>query len=475
MAGGTRSDDDAALADDGTPVAAAQAFATLGTTATAATGEQLGVWQLAWPTIVSNLLISAVGFIDIKIVGALGAPAVAAITTGTRVFFVIQAVLMAITAGTTALVARAWGAGDHDEAARVTWMSLWLCAGIGLVLTLAGMAYADTIAGVFRLEPETVALAATFIRWLSAFNVAFALYAVLNTALRAAGDAVTPLCIGALTNVVSVSAAYSLVYGKFGMPALGVAGAAIGNGTAFLVGAVLITALWLRGSLLVGTGRAGALRLDRVRRIVHIGYPAGLEQLASQGGYVAFLWIIALYGTAPYAAYGIGVNILSFSFVVGFGFSIAASTLVGQHLGARDPDGATRQGWRAMGLSIAVMLAFGGLIVGAAEPIAAFLIDDSEVIRLTVAFIHVLGSVQALMAIEFSLGGALRGAGDTRFPFLTALVGLFGVRVALAAFFVWRGLSAEWVFSALIADYIVKATMLTLRFRTGRWKTVIPW
>jgi putative MATE family efflux protein len=252
-----------------------------------------------------------------------------------------------------------------------------------------------------------------------------------------------------------------------------VAGAALGNGSAFLVGALVIGTLWLRGRLVVGTGGAGALRWERVRRVLRIGYPAALEQVAWQGGFIAFLWIIALYGTAAYAAYGIGVNILSFSFVVGFGFSIAASTLVGQHLGAHDPEGAARRGWRAMRLSIAVMLLFGTLIVAFARPIATFLIDDAEVIRLTVAFIYMLGSVQALMAIEFSLAGALRGAGDTHFPFVTVLVGLFGVRIALAAGFVWLGLSAEWVFSAVIADYIVKATMLTLRFRGDRWKVAV--
>src|SRR6266516_3095661 len=192
-----------------------------------------------------------------------------------------------------------------------------------------------------------------------------------------------------------------------------------------------------------------------------------------QGGFVAFLWVIALYGTAPYAAYGIGVNLLSFSFVVGFGFSVAASTVVGQRLGARDPEGATRGGWRAMRLAIGVMLVFGACITAAARPLATFLIDDREVVRLTVAFIYVLGSVQALMAIEFSLAGALRGAGDTRFPFVTVLVGLFGVRFTLAALFAWRGLRVEWVFAALIADYLVKATMFTLRFRSRRWVSVI--
>jgi putative MATE family efflux protein len=436
-------------------------------------GRRPGIWQLAWPTIISNLLYSTAGFIDIKIVGALGAGAVAALTTGLRIFFTVQAVLIAITIGTTALVARAWGAGDRDEAARVTRMSLTLSVALSLVLSAVAVTGADVFAGVFRLEPETVALASTFTRWLSVFYAALAVNLTLGSALRAAGDVVTPLWVGALTNVVSVFFAYGLVYGKLGMPALGVAGAAIGNGAGWIAGMLVLGTLWLRGRLRLGTGSASAVSWERMWRLVEIGYPAALEQITWQSGFVVFLWIIALHGTAPYAAYGIGTNILSFSFVVGYGFSIAAATLVGQHLGAGDPAGAVCGGWRACGLAVAVMLGFAVLIVSAAEPMARFLIDDPEVIRLTVAFVRLLGVAQPLMAMEFALGGALRGAGDTRFPFYAVLVGLFGVRVTLASFFTWLGLPVEWAFSALIADYMVKATILTLRFRSGRWQRAI--
>jgi putative MATE family efflux protein len=280
-----------------------------------------------------------------------------------------------------------------------------------------------------------------------------------------------PFAIALLTAWVAVIAlAYTLVYGKLGLPALGVAGAALAGGIAFAVGALTLTALWMRGRLLLrrSGGVAEAFRGGRLRRIVDIGYPAGIEQVIWQGGFVAFLWIVSLYGTGAYAAYGIGVSLLSFSFVIGFGFSIAASTLVGQSLGAGDPAGATRAGWRAMRLSIAAMTTFGFAIVLAARPLARLMIDDAAVVDLTVTFIYVLGSVQPLMAIEAALGGALRGAGDTRFPLFTVFAGLMGARVPLAALFAWRGWPVEWIYAALIADYVVKALLLTGRFRSGR-------
>jgi putative MATE family efflux protein len=434
-----------------------------------------GIWQLAWPAITANLLASLVGIVDMKIVGALGAPAVAAVTTGNRIFFILQALLMAVTAGTTALVARAWGAGDRDEAERVARASLWLCMGIALAMSALALAIPHRLAGVFRVDPEAVELAAVFIRWQAPFQVAVGVFFALGAALRAAGDTRTPLWIGALGNVVNVLLAYTLVYGKLGMPALGVAGAALAGGIAFGVGAVVLVAMWMRGRLLLrrSGGVAEAFAGGRLRRIVDIGYPAGIEQVVWQGGFVAFLWIVSLYGTGAYAAYGIGVSLLSFSFVIGFGFSIAASTLVGQSLGARDPAGATRAGWRAMRLSMAAMTAFGLAIVLAARPLARLMIDDDEVVDLTVTFIYVLGSVQPLMALEAALGGSLRGAGDTRFPLFAVFSGLMGARVPLAALFAFRGWAVEWIYAALIADYVVKAVLLTARFRSGRWQRAV--
>ncbi len=440
------------------------------------TGTTRRIWTLAWPAIATNFLHSVVGFVDIKIVGSLGADAVAAVSTGHRIFFILQGVLMAVTAGTTALVARAWGAGNHAEGERVTRASLWLCMLFALVLTAPGVLFAEQIASLFQgLAPETQAQAAAFIRMLSWFNVAFAINIVLGTALRAAGDTKTPLLIAIATNVVNVALLYTLVFGAFGAPALGVLGAALANGLAFAFGAVLIGALWIGRRLIVGWGpRGGDFEGSRVRQILHIGYPSGLEQFVFQGGLVAFLLIVARFGEAPYAAYSIGVNILSFSFLVGFGFSIAASTLVGQNLGADDPVAAERSGWRAMAMSIGVMVVFGAAIIAFAEPLARFLIDDDEVVRLTVVFIWILGSVQGLMGIEFALSGALRGAGDTRFPLAIVFAGFFLGRIPLALLALALQFSVEWIFAALLLDYVIKAVGLVTRFRGGRWKTIVP-
>lgn len=431
-----------------------------------------GLLKLAWPAVVSNLLMSVVGIVDIKIVGSLGAEAVAAVTTGHRIFFVTLGILMALTAGTTAMVARAWGAEDPDEAGRVTRASLVLGLVLAVVMAIPCMLFADQLVGVFKLDAATLADAASFIRTICFFNLAFAVAMVIGSAMRAAGDTITPLWIGAFTNVVNVFLVYGMVFGRFGFPEMGVRGAALASGLAYTAGAVISLVMWLKGWLRIGVGSGVALTKRRVLQLFRIGLPAGVEQLIFQVGFVAFMYVVSFYGTAPYAAYGIGVQLLSLSFVVGFGFAIAASTHVGQRLGAGDPEGAARSGWRAMWLSIASMTAIGAIVIATANYTASLMIDDPEVIRLTVVFIYILGAVQPLMAIEAALGGALRGAGDTRFPMLTTLCGLVLVRGSVAALGAYLGLSVEWIFAALIADYIVKASMLVWRFKRDRWKSI---
>ena len=434
-----------------------------------------GIWQLAFPSVLGNLSYSVVAMVQTKFVGELGAGALAAVGAGQRVFFAMQAILMAVSAGTTALVARAWGAGDYREASRVTMASLVLAGVFSLVVMVLGVLYARPVAGVFGLDPATLDLAAENIRMLSWFNVAFAVTFILSAALRASGDAWSPLWIGSGVNLINVPLLYAFVFGLYGFPELGVAGAAAAAGVSFTLGGALLLGLWMMQKFRIRHVSGGWWRRERLRRLLHIGYPAAFEQVVFQCGFFVFLILIGnFYGTEAFAAYNVGANLLMVCFMVGFGFSIAGSTLVGQHLGAGDHRGAERSGWRAGGLA---MLSMGALalpvILFAGELANLFIGDEPLTVRYTVQFIYLMGAMMPLLAIEFAIGGALRGAGDTRFPLMATFIGLILVRCGLAAVFTWSELPVAWVYAALVGDYFVKGAMLVARFRRGRWKTVV--
>ncbi len=433
------------------------------------------IWQLAIPSILGNVAFTIVGLVQTKFIGELGTQALAAVGAGQRVFFAMQAVLMAVSAGTTALVARAWGAGNYDEASRVTMASLVLAGVFSLFIMLFGVFFAGAIAGVFGLDSETLALAAKNIRWLSFFNVTFAVTFILSAALRASGDAWSPLWIGVGINLFNLPFMYLFVFGEYGFPKLGVAGVAVAAGISFSLGGLVLLWLWLSQRFQVKHVRGGWWRRERLKQLLAVGYPAAVEQMVFQVGFFIFLILIGnFYGTEAFAAYNVGANLLMVCMTVGFGFSIAGSTLVGQNLGAGDPEGAARSGWRACGMAVLSMGALGLVVIFFARDLATFFLGDEQLtIEYTVQYTYLLGAMMPLLAVDFAIGGSLRGAGDTRFPLLATFLGLIGVRCVLAAIFTYLELPVFWVYAALVGDYMLKGSLLVWRFKQGRWKTVL--
>ena len=433
----------------------------------------MGVWTLAWPSIITNLFYATSSIVAIKVVGNLGPDAIAAAVTGQRVTFILQAVLTGVLAGSTALIARNWGARNKEEAGIFFTRTVQLVIFIAFITGLVIWEFAEPLVRFFGLKGEALILSTEYLKAISPFYVGFGCGLGLITALRAVGDVKTPLVIGLIMNIFAIFFMLVFVNGWMGFPEYGVRGAALGNGLSFVIGALLIIVFWLTNLLPVRYSSILHLDLIRVKEIFKVGLPAALEQVIFQAGITAFLILVALYGTEAYAAYGIGVQILSFAFVIGFGFSIAGATLVGQHLGAGNPNQARRAGWGAMRLSIVSMTFFGILIAFFAEPLARYMIDNDEVVRLSVVFIWLLGSMQPLMAIEFSLGGALRGAGDTKTPLVITLTCLLFIRVSLALIFYMLDASIEVIFSTLVADYVVKGFLYVARFKSNKWMNVM--
>ena len=357
---------------------------------------------------------------------------------------------MALATGTVAIVARHIGANQkaHAEAALV--QSIYLALLMGVAIAVPVIIWAPRMVGVFADDAEVLAAGTVFIRTIILGVPGMAVFAVIAAGLRGAGDMRTPLMIGAFLNLLNVSIAYVLIFGRLGLPALGVQGAAAASATAFWTGAILglLTLIRRGGALSVRRGEL-APHPETARRVLAVGSPTALEQLLMQIGFLVYLGIAARYGTSAVAAYFIGVRILALSFLPGFGFGAAASTIVGQQLGAGQPEHAERSGWEANRLAVVLMSIAGIVIFLFARPIAALFIDDAEVIDDAVSFIQILALAQPLMAADSTLGGALRGAADTRFPLVTVVVGFYVARLGFAwvvshlLHSAWRGCGAR--------------------------------
>ena len=292
----------------------------------------------------------------VKIVAELGTSSVAAVTTGHRVFFLMQAILMGVSVAATALIARSWGADQVKRAEMVAWTSLLMSLALASLLTLPALLIPEQIAGLFGLDETTTQAAASFIFWLGLFNISAAASMMLSTALRATGDVITPLWFLFFSSVLNILFAYLLAVGIGPFPRMGVAGVALGGGFAGLSITCLFVTMWWRGKFKLKPVKRLAVDWDAARQLASIGTPAIIEQGVIQLAFLAFFAIIAQYGTTAYAAYGIGISLVSFSIVIGFGFGIATATLVGQQLGAGRPELAVAATWRSLRMALAAMV-----------------------------------------------------------------------------------------------------------------------
>ena len=451
------------------------------TTTDATAGQPEGfkrptIGQLAIPSIMANLMFSLVAMIQTKFVGGMGAPAVAAVGAGQRVFFALQALLMAIGVGTTALVARSWGAGEQEEASRITSSSLMLGGLVGLIIMIFGMVFSHNIAEIFGLDDYTAQLASRNIFWLSTFIVGFAIDIILSSALRAAGNAWTPLLFGLAVNLVNLPLLYTFILGKFGAPRMGAAGAPFASGLSFVLCGAVLVSLWMRQKLTIKFHsrrylQEGTLSAPAAHRV---SGGARAIRAAVSGSFCSSALIGRYYGTEAFAAYNVGLNMLNAAMVVGVGFAIAGATLVGQHLGAGDVEGAARSGWRACAMAVAAMTLIGLMVVFNAPRLAHFFLGADQVaVQRTTEFTYIMAAMLPLLGVDMAIGGSLRGAGDTRFPLMTSFLGLIGVRCVLAATFTFFHLPVIWVYSSMIGDYMLKGSLLIWRFKSGHWKHVL--
>jgi putative MATE family efflux protein len=437
-------------------------------------GMRAEVWSLAWPVILSFALDSILGLAAMLMVGRLGAEAVGAVGLATQILGAVRAGIAAVGTGTIALVARYIGANDRDNAEEVLKQSVVWGVIVSTAIAIPVIVFAHPLMSLFQVRGPMEDMASRYLQIVMISEPFTGVFLQCASGLRGAGDTRTPLWIGGIVDVIAIVLNYVLIFGKLGFPNLGVDGSAIATLIAYTLGGVIFFwVLSFDGMVLNFRWTRLWPHVDLGERIMRIGYPAAIEQLVIQFGFVAYVAFIASYGTKEVAAYFIGVRILALSFLPGFGFSNAAATLVGQGLGARDPAYARKAGWESTGMAILLMSVMGALIFVFARQIAGVFIDDPEVIKYTVVFMQALGAAQPLMAVDWTLTGGLRGAGDSQFPLFASLAGFYGLRLFLTIMVWYLHGPISLIWWSILADYIVRAGLKTARFYHGKWETVV--
>ena len=430
------------------------------------------IWRLTWPTILSNMAFMLTGLIFLKIAGGMGIDEVAAVTTGQRLFFILFAVMMGLSSGTTALVGRYWGAGDKERAGRIAALSVIIFFIDGLLLSWIAIPFLEPLVSIFSLTPQAKALAVDFVFYTVLYAPPLLIVLVFSMAFRATGDSKTPLWAALVGAVLGVYLGIAFTYGWHEIEPAGLSGLAIGNGVGSIITIIIFLLLWIFGKLSFRPSNPMPGLLTNGRDLIKIGMPAAFEQMFFQGGLLIFLVFLASYGTAAFATYGVGLSILGLMIVIAFSFSISSATLVSQHLGAGDKKGAYDAGWRTMRTCVYIMIAGGALMSFFAEEIARFMINDPEVIALLVPFTYIISCSLPLMGIEFSMAGALRGAGDTRYPMMVTLFSIGFSRLLVPFILVQIGADVMWLYATSLLDFGIKSSLNMRRFRNKKWLQV---
>ncbi len=438
------------------------------------------ILTIALPSLVELVLTSLTSMADQIMVGRLpgqlGVQALSAVGLCMNPKFILMTALMAINTGTTAVVARYRGMGNQEKANQTFKQSLIFNIFLSAIMMVIGVVFARELIGLIAgngISETTVEYAVTYFRIQMYGFIPLMMTNTVTSTLRAIGDSKMPMVYNTIANVVNLFFNYGLIYGKMGMPEMDVAGASlatvIGQCVAFVI-AMYIMFSKKRYVYLDFKEKTGYNKTI-MSNVLGIGLPSMLEQLCLRIGIIIYSRIVASLGDIAYATHMVCMNIQSLTFMSGMAFQNSATTLMGQSLGRRRLDMADNYTRMTRNISfwisciIGVILAlFGGQIVNIYN-------STPEIVEMGGKLLAIVAITQPFQSSQFVTTGALRGAGDTKYPAVVIFICTLIVRSVLGYIFVVQldmGLIGAWF--AIVVDQLLKTAMIFARYNTGKWR-----
>ncbi len=427
------------------------------------------ILHLGVPAAAAALLQAGFLVVDTFWLGRVGPVALAAASTAGFMMWLAQTLGDGAASGSGSVLARAVGEGDTGAAARAATAGQTLAVWGSALVSTAGLLSSHAIFAFMGTAPAVTADGLHYMWVILAGMPAYFLFVWLSAAFRAVGDAKTPLKLLALAAAVNLVVDPLLIFGIGPLPALGVTGAALATVASWLVASVWGWALL--GGLGIRPRPFAFLQPPRSEtwRALRVGLPIGLEGALFSFIYILLTRVITSFGTPAVAALGIGHKLEVLNYFVCAGMGAAATTLVGQSLGAGDSHRAVRSAWRALFLTCLPVGAVTALLVAFPETAIGVFSGDADVVAAGTTYVLLVGLTQLFMAAEVVLLGAFAGAQWTAVPAVIE-IGLTAVRVPLAMWLVSKGWGVEAVWVAIASTTVVKGTLLAALFglRYGR-------
>ncbi|MGZ0164411.1 MAG: MATE family efflux transporter [Planctomycetales bacterium] len=432
---------------------------------------------LALPVLAEQFLNFLVGFVDTLLSGRISMAATSAIGAAAYVNWLAELIFSLVATGTTALVARHWGAGQKDSASQIATSSISLALGMGVAAAAALYLVAPVFGEFLKLESSSSELLVRYIR-LSCFGQAFTSVLLIGSAaLRGSGNMRAPMWILGMVSILNVLFSSALAFGVGPLPPFGMDGIAVGTVAARFAGFVLMLWLLVRGSagLSAKPTWASATDFAAIGRVLRIGVPAAADSILMWSGHFLFLRVVAglatgLKGEAIFAAHIVGIQIEAINYLPAWAWGTAAATMIGQSLGAGRPDRARLGGHEAMLQSCVMAAIVMVTFFFGAEFIYDLMHEDPAVAVVGVPAIRVLALFEIPLSIVIVYAVGIRGAGETFAPMLINGFGIFLIRLPVGY---WLGVEMEYglvgAWGAMGIDITARAIAFALYFRYGKW------
>ena len=434
---------------------------------------------LAWPIVGLNVLNVLALAVDTAMCGRLPASetALAALSYATQVIFLLMDAMLGLTAGTVATIARAHGAGQHDQVGHVMAQSSQLTVLLAAVIAVVGNLLAPSILRVLGATEASLDAGLAYLRPLMTCTVFYYLSILYAGVLRGVGNTRLPFMVALASNGLNVVLNYGFILGNMGFPALGIFGAALGTVISQFFGATAMIVLLKRGAVhgLRLSLRPRPIDMPLARTLARVGWPAALDMVVLNAGFIAMMGLLGRLDEIAVAAHGVGLRIQALAFVPGMSVSQATGALVGQALGAGDVDRA-RKTLRASVLLCVLIMGLPGLVFIGADHAIVRIFDvqpDTVMGRYAIEWIEVLGWGMPVFGVHLAFVGLLQGAGETMTSLRINTWTTFLVQIPLC----WLlGYPLGWgpfgVWLAIPLAFAAKAVLDFLAYRSGKWAKV---
>ncbi|WP_010296817.1 MATE family efflux transporter [Clostridium senegalense] len=410
------------------------------------------------------------GTVDTYFAGKINDSAIAAIGVTNLIVNVFITFFTAISIGTSAIVARNFGKKDIDKVNSVIKQSIILGSIIGLIVGLINLIFYKQILMISGVSDKVLSYATPYYIIVVVPSVVLSLSLILSSCLRATKDTNTPMIATGIANILNIL--LNFIFINIGM---GIVGIALATTVSRIMNVVILIIKLKKNKNEINLQlKKWSIEKETIKSIVKIGIPAGIEKLIMRLGQIVYNGMIISIGISAYVAHNVAGNIESYSYIPAMGFGVATTTFIGITLGENNVKKSNEMVFVSYVMTTILMVSIGIIFFIFAPQLASIFTNTKEVQEMVIRVLRLIALFQPFAAITQIFTSALQGAGDTKFPMYSTLIGIWGIRVGIGYLFgVLLGFGLIGVWMAYVIDITIRGILLLKRFLNGKWKKIV--